>query len=719
MERNSSPPLELFYCYAREDRALRDELDRHLAGLRRSGLITAWYDGEIVPGTPWEQEIETRLEGARVILLLVSSDFIHSDYCYSKEMARAIERHHRKEARVIPILLRPADWTDTPFSKLQMLPSHALPVTRWPDRDAAFEDVARGIRRAANDLRSQQAPDIPSSMQEVSFTTTKILDKESTTSPLVTRKLYETTTSSFLPPAKGARGKLDYRLLSILLAIVLVLATVILAFLWYSASSTTLGTGVINKPNNEQIGISDGTYALDVGADRVDRSLKIEASQKFAQGDKPGAMSLWMQAVGKTGIDTSDAEALIYLENQRVLDSASPYITLVVGTRMKGDDNAINAAREDLQGAYVKQKESNDGRKLSGGKLVRLLIANAGSKPDYVTGVAEQIVQAAKHDPTIVGVMGWSRSTYAEKAIPVLAREHIPMVSSTASADSLSGVSPYFFRIAPPNRSQAIAGAKYAQEQLRVSRAALFVDPNESYSRTLAERFKEQFVADGNQIVDTENYTVGDKASLRVLLQKALNSHPDLIYYSGHADDLTVLLANLPTSQPSLQVLGGDALYAPYGYPSTARPGFSRLHFTTFAYPDEWSILGMKESHPFFEEYKAAFNPADADHSAEPYGYTREDDGVILSYDALYALLQGCQNVLDAHSELTPDALQKGLTTITGTKAIQGVSGQISFGSNGDPMNKAVVILYLDSEGRNHMLERNGVYGCFELGKCG
>ena len=475
----------------------------------------------------------------------------------------------------------------------------------------------------------------------------------------------------------------------------------------------------VTSVDGESIGISDGRYAFDVGADRVDASLKIEASQKLTQGDKVGAKSLWNRAVGKTGNDTSDAEALIYLEDQRVLASGSPYITLVVGTVLTSNTGNVGGGRNILQGAYVAQKEYNDGRKLGGERLVRLLIANTGSKLNNVTRVAEQVVQAAKHDPTIVGVMGWSASAYTEKAIPVLARARIPMVASTASADSLSGVSPYFFRVAPSNKSQAIAGAKYAEQQLSSHRVALFVDPKNSYTKSLADDFEQQFVIDGNQIVDTENYTVGNAASLPALLQKALTSNPDLIYFAGYENDVAVLLVNLSTSRPDLQVLGGDALYAPDRYPSSAQAGFGLLHFTALAYPDEWSIVGMEQPHPFFEEYKAAFNPADADHSAKPYGFIRASYGVILTYDAIHALLQGCQNALDAQSPLTPDALQKGLIQIAGAKAIQGVSGQISFGSNGDPINKAVVILYLDSEGRHHMLEKNGVQGCFVVGQCG
>src|SRR3989442_14799566 len=84
--------VKVFYCYAREDKTLRDELDRHLSPLRRSKLIITWYDGEIAPGSEWEQEINTRLEEANLILLLVSPTFIASDYCWGKEMRRALER---------------------------------------------------------------------------------------------------------------------------------------------------------------------------------------------------------------------------------------------------------------------------------------------------------------------------------------------------------------------------------------------------------------------------------------------------------------------------------------------------------------------------------------------------------------------------------------------------------------------------------------------------
>jgi Leucine-rich repeat (LRR) protein len=141
------PPLKIFYCYARKDKRLRDELEKHLEPLRRSGQISAWYDREIQPGMDWKQEIDKHLNTSEVILLLISSDFMKSDYCYGREMQQALERHRVGEARVIPVLLRPVDWNETPIQELQALPSDAKPITTWRNRDKAFQDVAEGIRQ--------------------------------------------------------------------------------------------------------------------------------------------------------------------------------------------------------------------------------------------------------------------------------------------------------------------------------------------------------------------------------------------------------------------------------------------------------------------------------------------------------------------------------------------------------------------------------------------
>src|SRR5579871_4579253 len=102
--------LDVFISYSHKDRPLRDELEAHLSNLQRQGHISAWYDGDIVPGTDWQTAILAQLNKAHIILLLISADFMASDFCYSIEMQQAIARHQANQARVIPIILRPTDW---------------------------------------------------------------------------------------------------------------------------------------------------------------------------------------------------------------------------------------------------------------------------------------------------------------------------------------------------------------------------------------------------------------------------------------------------------------------------------------------------------------------------------------------------------------------------------------------------------------------------------
>ena len=111
--------IEVFFSYAHEDEKLRDRLETHLSILKRSDVISAWHDRQIGAGKEWAGEISEHLDRAQIILLLVSADFLDSDYCYDMEMKRAFKRHKNKEARVIPIILKPVDWQDAPFNKLQ------------------------------------------------------------------------------------------------------------------------------------------------------------------------------------------------------------------------------------------------------------------------------------------------------------------------------------------------------------------------------------------------------------------------------------------------------------------------------------------------------------------------------------------------------------------------------------------------------------------------
>jgi len=164
--------VEIFCCYAREDQPLLLKLKTHLALLEREGSLNIWHDMDISPGTEWEEEINKHLNTAHIILLLISPDFMASEYCYSKEMKQAMERHERGEACVIPILLRPGIWQKATLAKLQVLPNNAQAVTEWKNRDKAFFAVAQGIEQVAKEQLTKLSITSSGSGQEESDTNT-------------------------------------------------------------------------------------------------------------------------------------------------------------------------------------------------------------------------------------------------------------------------------------------------------------------------------------------------------------------------------------------------------------------------------------------------------------------------------------------------------------------------------------------------------------------
>jgi tetratricopeptide (TPR) repeat protein len=145
-------PVEVFCCYSHADEAWLRKLEVHLSLLKRQSLIALWYDRLIASSTVWARAIDEHLESASIILLLVSADFLASDYCYGVEMKRALERDAAGEARVIPILVRPVDWKSAPFAHLQALPTDAKPLSTWRKQETALADITAGIRRVIEDV---------------------------------------------------------------------------------------------------------------------------------------------------------------------------------------------------------------------------------------------------------------------------------------------------------------------------------------------------------------------------------------------------------------------------------------------------------------------------------------------------------------------------------------------------------------------------------------
>jgi hypothetical protein len=176
--------LKVFCSYSHKDAKLLDQLDGHMASLRRSLAVDTWTDGMIKAGSDWRKEIMTSLETADVILLLISSDFLRSDFCQSIELKRAIERHETDRTLIIPILLRPCDIKGTVLETFQCIPKGAKPVTEWANRDRAFVDIVDRIRAALSDFEPARAGAAAAPTANVQSTLKRVLGQSEFQSPL-------------------------------------------------------------------------------------------------------------------------------------------------------------------------------------------------------------------------------------------------------------------------------------------------------------------------------------------------------------------------------------------------------------------------------------------------------------------------------------------------------------------------------------------------------
>jgi hypothetical protein len=144
--------IKVFCSYSDEDRRFQEQLEKHLKSLERVGSVLVWDKHKITAGQEHRREIDKQIEQARIILLLISSNFISSDDCYAGDLVKALKRRHDSNVRVIPILVRPCTWDELTFSTLQVLPRSRYPIALWKNRDLAFTEIVEEIKIVVQEL---------------------------------------------------------------------------------------------------------------------------------------------------------------------------------------------------------------------------------------------------------------------------------------------------------------------------------------------------------------------------------------------------------------------------------------------------------------------------------------------------------------------------------------------------------------------------------------
>jgi len=173
--------MKAFISYSHIDERYVQRLHTHLAQMKRDGLIDTWYDREISAGTNLNQEISRHLKESNVFIAVTSPDFLDSEYCFDIEMSKAIEDHHAGQIRIIPLIVEPCDWLNSPLKDFRATPRDGKPISDWSNINSAYLDIITDLRKLTNPkakpARKAATKAQPKTTRTPTFRTKKDFDK--------------------------------------------------------------------------------------------------------------------------------------------------------------------------------------------------------------------------------------------------------------------------------------------------------------------------------------------------------------------------------------------------------------------------------------------------------------------------------------------------------------------------------------------------------------
>ncbi|CAM3275981.1 ABC transporter substrate-binding protein [Stackebrandtia soli] len=467
------------------------------------------------------------------------------------------------------------------------------------------------------------------------------------------------------------------------MGLAVVVPAAVTAFPWVDRYFGTCGGDfdvVHAGPDDECVGVTDGSYVFDSGIAEVTRLIKKE-NDWVASNDK-----------------TSNVVSVAYMVPIDVSDE-------------RVDDEAI---RHQLQGAYLAQREANRNSLNQRRTMIRLLIANTGKDGRQWKPVVEDLVSRKDNPPDrLIAVAGLNSSyTPTFAAMSSLSEHDIPMVGSVMTADDVLSEIGSAFRVAPDNTDEVQALVDYLHSDREVGTAMLIRDtnPEDPYSTTLAAAFTELFPDPEHEIVAEQVYDsshAGVVESFANMVGNVCFEKPDVIFFAGRGTlDLPDLVTELSQrnchSRPIRIVTGDDASHFP-DMPTmrdVVGKGNLSIEYAGLAHPDQWEPgvdTGELEENELLRHRSAM---AEFAKSYEDYFGSRDrliDGQAIMSYDAVTLTVEAIR-LFDLSSP-TAGSLQNSLPQLVGCSAALGLTGRLAMTESGDVDNKAIPILTFDSAG--------------------
>ncbi|MFE9258104.1 ABC transporter substrate-binding protein [Streptomyces sp. NPDC006879] len=410
----------------------------------------------------------------------------------------------------------------------------------------------------------------------------------------------------------------------------------------------------------------------------------------------------------------------IYAENQRVAANAAdePFVSVAYLTSftLKDDDsNSEESIRRELEGAYLAQYRHNRGD-LSATPKIKLLIANSGSKSGHWEHTVNEII-ARRHSDRLVAVTGMGPSTERNlAAIRRLSAEGIAMVGATMTATNIQNID-HFVRVAPTNVDEAYSASAYLKRR-GVTTAVVVQDVARGnlYATTLGTAFTKAFSEGKKQRLVAERMTYDSSVSnawqneLRYMPGQLCLQRPQVVYFAGRGRHLTHFLdavANRNCPDQKFMVFAGDDItnLTAQQLAHAAKTGVEVL-YTGLAHPDMYRASPRSASAP------SAANFQDGGLLDRWFPQDPRDDGdAQMGHDAVLTAAQGIQMAARWQGTVTGKAVARMFHQMDGSQQVPGASGFISFQNNGNPRDKAVPILRLNSKGRSEFVEVSAASG--------
>lgn len=455
----------------------------------------------------------------------------------------------------------------------------------------------------------------------------------------------------------------------------------------------------IQTTGGNTAGLSNGVSAFDTR--RKDGSLKIAAVKEF-DANNLSAASVSLQNAIK--IDPTDAEARIDQENLSVMDLGLTY-SVIVGADIVSDPIQWEAT---LQGALTSQDHYNQSQNLPNNLKIVILIANFGG--NQALRVIKLIGQAAQHDQQIIGIMDWPNNDVAGNAMQTIKQMNLPIILPTTESENMTGSYPDAFLVAATSLQEGTAAANFAMKGSHSKNVVIVKGIGDSYSENLVKAFTAAFQAANNAPIIP--YTVGDEKDMSSVLNTALSYNPDLIYFAGDTADTEAFMNNPRAfaTHPHFKVLASDPVYDLREYPPEAD---GRLYYTASAFEDMYRYLKVSPPEEMFCDYTTLFalNPAGKNcDQSKTYWKDRASSNTILAMDAMALLVQAIK--IAGYSSLSPIVITKALMTMLNTAtsftSFQGLGGCITLGQDRKPINKNVVVLYVDNHSDTQIVYQEG-----------